>query len=236
MEARRTPILDSGAERFFRESDYWKAWSGVPDLTADVPYALAAVRSSDARVLDVPCGRGRLLKLVHRAAPAAALFGLDVSEAMARQVRQDVPYAQVEIGSVYQIPFRDRGFDAVLCHESFMHFDHPRAAIGELCRVARDRVYFSVTTGRQLNTLLRRVGLLGSRDVPHWTYNIEQVRELLPESFRWQIVGAFLAGRKALRFTHSTYLRLHQVIGRRLPQALLRTLGQTLFVYGTRVG
>ncbi len=228
--------MKGAAERFFRETDYWRDWSRVPDLTVDIAYALRAVESSDRWILDVPCGRGRLLRACARRAPAAVLFGLDVSPAMAAEARRDVPAARIEVASVYAIPFRDHAFDAVLCHESFMHFEEPRRALAELCRVARERVYFSVTTRRQLNTLLRRVGLLGTSDVPHWTYNVEDVRTLLPEGFRWSIAGGILVGKKALRLSHAAHLSLHRSLGRFLPQPLLRAFGQSLFVYGRRSG
>ena len=94
--------------------------------------------------------------------------------------------------------------------------------------------YFSVTTRRQLNTLLRRVGLLGTSDVPHWTYNVEDVRALLPGGFRWSIAGGILVGRKAFRLSHAAHLGLHRSLGRLLPQPLLRAFGQSLFVYGRR--
>ena len=228
--------MKTGAERFFRSSDYWKAWAAVPDLTADIRYALRSVRPSDRRVLDVPCGRGRLLRAVRAQAPGAALFGLDVNDGMVAQVRRDLPGVHAQAASVYAIPFRNRTFDAVLCHESFMHFDDPHRALGELCRVASDRVYFSVTTRRQLNTLLRRIGLLGSSDVPHWTYNVEGLAPLLSDAFRWEVRGAFLIGHKALQLSHATHTRLHERVGRFLPARLLRTFGQTLFVYGSRLG
>jgi len=227
--------MTADAERFFRTSDYWRTWSAVPDFTADVDYALRAVRPSDRRVLDAPCGRGRVLKAVRSLGSTAELYGLDVNREMVAQVRRDVPGAHALAASLYAIPFPTRSFDAVLCHESVMHLDDPRAALGELCRVSRDRVYFSVTTRRQLNTLLRKVGLLGSSDVPHWTYNAEQLGPLLPESFRWEVRGAFLLGRKALRISHAAHARFHAAIGRHLPASLLRRFGQTLFVYGARV-
>ncbi|HYB40795.1 MAG TPA: class I SAM-dependent methyltransferase [Candidatus Methylomirabilis sp.] len=234
MEARAEGEVSRPAERFFRDGDYWRAWSAVPDLTVDIDYALRAVRPGDRCILDAPCGRGRLLRAVARRAPGAGLFGLDVSVATVAQARREVPAARVMVGSVYAMPFGDRSFDAVLCNESFMHFDDPRRALGELCRVARDRVYLSVTTRRQINTLLRRLRLLGAGDVPHWTYNIEELRPLLPDSFDWRITGAVLLGRKALRLSHAAHRRLHRALGRLVPQPLLRAYGQTLFAYGWR--
>ena len=234
MEARVPGAVTDSAERFFQDSDYWRSWSAVPDLTVDIDYALRAVGPEDRSVLDVPCGRGRLLKAVARRAPHATLYGLDVNQDMVARARREAPGAKVEIGSVYAIPFRDGSFDAVLCNESFMHFDDPRRALSELCRVSRERVYFSVTTRRQLNTLLRRLGLLATGDVPHWTYNVEEIRPLLPEAFRWSITGGILVGRKALRLSHAAHLRLHRSLGRFVPSPILQMFGQSLFVYGWR--
>jgi SAM-dependent methyltransferase len=222
------------AERFFRDSDYWKAWTEVPDWTVDIDYALEAVEPHDRAVLDAPCGRGRLLKAVGARAPRAALYGLDVNDEMVARSRRDVPGATVQVGSIYALPFRDQSFDAVLCNEAFMHFDDPNRALAELCRVARARVYFSATTRRQLNTMLRALGVLGTADVPHFAYNIEELTPLLPESFRWRIRGGIVFGRKALRVSHRTHRQLHRAFGRLLPQPILRTFGQSLFAYGWR--
>jgi SAM-dependent methyltransferase len=225
------------AETFFRESDYWRAWSTVPDATADVAYALRALRPAHRSVLDVPCGRGRLLKAIAGHRPDLRIVGVDVNRDMVRQAQESVPCAVSLVGSVYELPFDDRAFDLVACHQSFMHFEQPAVAIRELTRVARHDVYFSVTTRRQLNTLLRRLGLLGVSDVPHWTYNAEDLQALLTgHEFVWTVTGAFLLGSKALRLSHARYSRLHHVVGRRVPQWLLRRFGQTLFVYGHRRG
>lgn len=224
----------AGTEEYFRSSGYWRAWSRVPDMTADVPYALAAVEPRDGQALDVPCGHGRLLKAIRSAFPAVELYGADVNHEMGCQAREAVPGARVVTASVYALPFPDASFDVVLCHQAFMHFEHPLGALRELARLARSKLYFSVTTGRQLNTLLRRAGLLGPREVPHWTYNLEDLGPLLSPSFRWEVVGAFLIGQKVLRVSHATHMRLHQLFGRRVPQSILRRFGQTLFVYGRR--
>jgi SAM-dependent methyltransferase len=224
-------------EEYFRRTDYWLAWSRVPDLTADIPYALQALTASDRSVLDVPCGRGRLARSVRAVRPDAAVVVSDVNLNMVARARGDVAGVAGVVASVYALPFASGAFDVVLCHQSFMHFSRPQDALAELVRVARSGVYFSVTTGRQLNTLLRRLSLLGTSDVPHWTYNIEDVRAMLPGGdLEWTIQGAFLVGRKALRLSEAAYLRLHRRWSRWQPQWLLRSFGQALFVYGRRRG
>ena len=229
-----TPTAGS-SEDFFRESEYWRSWSGVPDLTADIPYAIGALRAAHRWVLDAPCGRGRILRGLAARRPGLRLVGIDVNHRMVRQVKESVPDALALVASVYALPFRDRAFDLVLCHQSFMHFDQPADALGELTRVTRSDLYISVTTRRQLNTLLRRLGFLRTDAVPHWTYNLEDLTRLLPtHEFVWRIVGAFLLGHKALRLPHAQHVYVHRVIGRWLPQWLLRRVGQTLFAYGRR--
>jgi SAM-dependent methyltransferase len=223
------------AEQYFRESKYWEAWSRVPDMTADLAYALAAVKGTHRLVLDVPCGRGRLLRGIATSYPGVSLYGADINSEMARRTHDAVPQGRATVASVYALPFRDRAFDLVLCHQSFMHFEEPTVALSEVTRVARSDVYVSVTTNRQLNTALRRVGLLATSDVPHWTYNVEDVAPMLAATdFDWTVVGAFLIGRKMLRLSERTYLKMHHVGGRLLPQWLLRRFGQTLFLYGHR--
>jgi SAM-dependent methyltransferase len=226
--------MSTVAERFFRDSEYWRAWSRMPDMTADIPYALTALDPGDRSVLDAPCGRGRLLKAVRVALPEAELHGIDVNEAMIERTRRECPDVHAHVGSVYALSFPDRRFDAVLCHESFMHFEEPRRALAELARVARRRLYLSVTTRRQLNTLMRWAGLMGTSGVPHWTYNVEEILPLLPPEFAWEVRGAFLLGHKLLRLGPARHAPLHRWAGRRVPQALLRRYGQTLFLYGSR--
>ena len=105
--------MTRAAERFFRDSDYWRHWSEVPDVTVDLGYALRAVRPSDRSILDVPCGRGRLLAACAGRAPGARLFGVDVSREMAAEAARRAPDARIQIASVYELPYRDRAFDTV---------------------------------------------------------------------------------------------------------------------------
>src|SRR5262249_35128571 len=156
-------------------------------------------------VLDVPCGRGRLLRAMARHRPDLRLTAADLNLEMTRQAQATVPPASIVRASVYALPVVDRAFDIVMCHQSFMHFDRPALALAELTRLARLDVYLSVTTSRQLNTLLRRLGLLGSDSVPHWTHNIEDLTPMLPRGFDWRITGAFLLGAKTLRLSHARY-------------------------------
>ena len=231
------------AEDYFRHSGYWQSWRSVPPETVDLEYALAAVAGAclppgpSARgVLDVACGHGRLLRaLRERLGGGVALYGVDINAEMVALSARACPGARVQQASAYHLPFTDRAVAVALCHEAMMHLDRPAAAVAEICRVAADRVYFSVTTHWQLATLGRRLGWLPRRDprVPHWDYDLEVVRRWLPAGWRWRLVGADLIGRKPLRLSHRAHRRVHAV-ERHLPQWLLRRLGQAVYVYGER--
>lgn len=222
------------AETYFRDSDYWQAWQGVPEATADLPYAEAAIEPQHWRILDAPCGRGRLLRRLGGTQKWRGLYGLDINARLVEQARV-LPGVTVLKGSVYALPWIDRYFDATLCHESLMHFERPAQALTELARVTKHRLYVSVTTGRNLNAALRRVHLLPTTEVPHWTYNLEDLYGLLPADFSWRIVGGFMLGRKALRLSHRAHARWHKRLGWIWPQWVLRRYGQSLFCYGTRI-
>ncbi len=45
-------------------------------------------------------------------------------------------------GDAHRLAFADRSFDAVVCLRVLMHTPGWRQSLGELCRVARDRVVF----------------------------------------------------------------------------------------------
>jgi SAM-dependent methyltransferase len=95
-------------------------------------------------VLDVGTGTGRAA--IALAARGARVTGIDASAEMlavaARRSRQtgvDVTYLRAD---AHGLAFRDRSFDAVICLRVLMHTPDWRQSLGELCRVARDRVVF----------------------------------------------------------------------------------------------
>jgi len=93
------------------------------------------------RLLDCPCGAGRLLPLLLRS--ARHVTAADFSREMIRQARG----APVEFvnASVLALPFRDRAFDIAICHRLLHHLSAAErsAALTELARVARRSVLVS---------------------------------------------------------------------------------------------
>lgn len=116
-----------------------------------------------ARVLDVACGPGHLL----RAAGARGLdaVGVDLSLEGLRLARAYVPEAPVARANAERLPFRDGAFDGVTCIGSLERFLDRDAALAELSRVttAGARLCLMVRNARTPSWKLWRE-LLGRRN------------------------------------------------------------------------
>lgn len=118
-----------------------------------------------ARVLDLPCGTGRLL-------PALVARGLQVVEAdssphmvastreYARSSGIELPEDRFLVASVFDIRFPNDSFDAVVCNRLFHHFrerDVRRRALAELSRVSRGPIVASFFSSATVDGVIHRL-------------------------------------------------------------------------------
>jgi ubiquinone/menaquinone biosynthesis C-methylase UbiE len=128
------------------------------------------------RVLDIPCGYGRVSALLHQKGyhPTAA----DLSEAMLKAAEhflkeQKVP-CRVEHQDIEALTYEDGEFDAVVCFRLFHHFPNPQIrdrAVREICRVASRFVllsYFNPGSATFVKRKLENV-LIGRKIKKHYT-------------------------------------------------------------------
>jgi len=102
------------------------------------------VAEKPARVLEVGCGQGWLLRLIAEALPEAELFGLDLRPEVVEYARTLVPSANVVVGDGQRLPYDDADFDLVVCSEVLEHVDDPSAVLAEIDRVGRGVAVLSV--------------------------------------------------------------------------------------------
>jgi SAM-dependent methyltransferase len=107
---------------------------GVSDLTAESLEAVLRAVTGHS-VLDVACGLGYLCE---RLAPDHDVVGCDVAVSAGR--RGSHPNVRWCDGNVEELPFRDDAFDTVVSTHTLEHVQHLGIALGELRRVARQRV------------------------------------------------------------------------------------------------
>jgi SAM-dependent methyltransferase len=95
-------------------------------------------------VLDVGTGTGRAA--IALAGRGARVTGVDSSAEMLAVAERRAKEARVEVtfrhGDAHGLGFAERSFDAAICLRVLMHTPDWRRALGELCRVARERIVF----------------------------------------------------------------------------------------------
>jgi ubiquinone/menaquinone biosynthesis C-methylase UbiE len=93
------------------------------------------------RLLDCPCGAGRLLPAL---AAAASVTAADLSRPMLAEAR-GAGRARFVQASAFRLPFEDRAFDVAVCHRLVHHVDAAGRAtvLAELARVTTRAVVLS---------------------------------------------------------------------------------------------
>jgi ubiquinone/menaquinone biosynthesis C-methylase UbiE len=182
------PYRDVGAYHD-RAAAYDQGWRGrLHHAISDRTAALAtATVSSPARVLDVGCGTGYLLRTLARDYPEAqALAGIDAAPNMiqtATSLTHD-PRLTFTAGVAEELPYPDAWADLVVSSTSFDHWSDQQCGLAECARVLRPDGHLVLVdqfslwliptlaisrrgkarTRRRANRLLLRAGFTH----PHW--------------------------------------------------------------------
>ena len=94
--------------------------------------------SAAARVLDVGCGTGELLRQLRTKYPGATLAGLDPVEEMLVVARSKLTGREdLRVGYADALPWHRGSFDVVVSCNMFHYITHPVAALTEMARVVR---------------------------------------------------------------------------------------------------
>jgi ubiquinone/menaquinone biosynthesis C-methylase UbiE len=136
-----------------RDCPAFEAALAVRTASREVAFFLAHLRPG-MRVLDVGCGPGSIALGLAEVVTPGEVVGVDLQPAQVEQARalaaeRGVANARFEAANIYELPFPNGSFDAVLAHTVLMGLREPVRALQELRRV------------------LRPGGLVGLRD-PDW--------------------------------------------------------------------
>jgi len=85
-------------------------------------------------ILDVSCGRGRILQKI---SSSYRVTGLDISDEMLRFIQSNVSNANLIEGDAENLPFQSESFDCIVCLKSLVHYPNPQRALAEFNRVLR---------------------------------------------------------------------------------------------------
>lgn len=158
--------------------------------------AVARTGVSQGRVLDLPCGAGRLTPLL---APAArSLISADYSPDMLRVFKRERGKPCL-VADAFHLPFADRTFDLVFSARLSHHIsdDALRAAyVREILRVSAAWAVFTIFDARSLKNVLRRLRTQVSAKRPKNTLTREQVEGLAREA-GFELVAGYPLSRLA---------------------------------------
>ncbi len=133
-------------ERFDQWADtYESSWlqRAFFDRTHQATLALAArIIHQPAKVLDIGCGTGKLLRRANTYWPEAQLIGVDPANGMIEMAKRLTPSATFSTGTAEALPLQDASVDLALSTLSFHHWQDQAAGIREIARVLRPSGYF----------------------------------------------------------------------------------------------
>lgn len=165
------------------------------------------------RVLDVPCGGGRVT--VHLGKKGYVMASADLSESMLQIARKNVADhgmgSPVERQDIEKLTYADRAFDTVISFRLFHHFPNPdirQRAVLELSRVARQYVALSYFSPASVTSVQKKVrAALGGRRSDKFTTPLSEVRGYF-EKAGFRLVKDFAQ----LRLIHTLHLAVFERI------------------------
>lgn len=127
--------LDAHRQRLRAHFD--RSVDRVPSTIAETDGRLAAIVAvaSDARhILEVGCGKGRLLAALRARRPEAEYVGVDLSPTLLAHVPAGITTVE---GTLEAVPLPDASFDLVFSVEAIEHVADAARAVSEMARVTR---------------------------------------------------------------------------------------------------
>lgn len=97
---------------------------------------LAELANREASILDAGCGTGGLIKSLQAYESQWKIYGFDYSP-VACEFAQSKTSAPIKQGSIENIPFHDKQFDAVLCADVISQIEDGSIALREFARVLK---------------------------------------------------------------------------------------------------
>jgi len=128
--------------------DYMISGYSTKAQTNEIAQYLAS-RINNGKLLDVGTGPGRLLIAINQFNPNIELYGLDISESMIKQAKENLSNVSVDLrlGNIMKTEYKDNFFDIIASTGSFYLWDNPENCIEEIGRIlnANGSVYIFET-------------------------------------------------------------------------------------------
>jgi ubiquinone/menaquinone biosynthesis C-methylase UbiE len=212
---------------------YLAPWGHI--YLAYLEHALArlAVRDWNS-LIDVGCGDGCLVAMLHERFPKRTITGVDPSERAIAVARGLVPHAHFHVGDITKLGLFDRTFDAATCIETLQRIDP--AELPEFVAALRRLLEHD---GTLLVTVPSVKLPLAAKHCQHFTratleaalaehFRAERIEHLNREGFLFKLAGKLLFNRyfivsdkRVLHSFYRHYRRFHTVTDERHGERIL---------------
>jgi len=123
-------------------------------------------------ILEPGCGIGRLTEILSdRVGPRGQVLALDISPRMvesARERTKDRSNVQVLLAPVEAVPLAPAGYDLILCHQVFPHFENKARVLELLASTLKPQgkfIVFHFINFSEINDLHRKAGTAVEKDM-----------------------------------------------------------------------
>jgi 2-polyprenyl-3-methyl-5-hydroxy-6-metoxy-1,4-benzoquinol methylase len=94
-------------------------------------------------ILDAGCGEGFTMDKLLKEKVTSNIEGVEYSKEAIALGKKLYPSLTIRQGSVYNLPYKDRSFDLVICTEVLEHLKDPTKALKEMLRVTKKYLIIS---------------------------------------------------------------------------------------------
>jgi SAM-dependent methyltransferase len=178
--------------------------------------------TDDMLILDLPCGRGFYLNMF-RYVSQCHLVGADLDWDVVLKAQQNVGHlddVDIQGVNIYQMPYADNTFDAVILSEVLEHLDDDEQALKEAYRVLKPNGVLAVTVPHANYPFLwdpinKTLETLFNRHIQHgvlagiWA---NHVRLYQPEQLRNAVLSAGFVVEDERAFTHHCFPFIHNLV------------------------
>lgn len=199
-------------------------------------------------VLDCACGRGFYLNMF-RYVSGCKLVGLELDSEIIRKARRNVghlPDLLLTNANIYQLPYPDNTFDAVILSEILEHIDRDVDGLREVKRVLKPGGVIAITVPNAnypfwwdpINKTLESLFGIHIQNGPLAGIWANHVRLYTREQLRQSVLGAGLVVEEERAFTHHSFPFIHNLVyglgkplleSGALPQAMANAADRTTF-------
>lgn len=131
-------------------------------------------------VLDVGCGEGFTLERLRKQNIGEKLEGVDFLKTAIEIGKKAHPELHLKEGTIYDLPYKDKSFDLVICSEVLEHLEDPKKALSELERVAKKHIVLSVPN----EPWFMLANFLRGKNWSRWGNDIEHINHWSSKGFK----------------------------------------------------